>query len=123
MMQGSANSASAARPWRPAPAIQLSLLLHVAGVALLLLQPLLWRWVLGGLVVNHLLLLAAVFWPRGRVLGSNLVRLPPAAGRLPPARRDETGDSLREDALDPGFHCVPAGPARPNPDADDPGVA
>ena len=79
MMQGSANSASAARPWRPAPAIQLSLLLHVAGVALLLLQPLLWRWVLGGLVVNHLLLLAAVFWPRGRVLGSNLVRLPPAA--------------------------------------------
>lgn len=79
MKQDSADSISAARPWRPAPAVGLSLLLHVAGVAVLVLQPSLWPWVLGGLVVNHLLLIAAVLWPRGRVLGSNLVRLPPAA--------------------------------------------
>ncbi len=79
MTQGSAESRSAARPWRPAPAIGLSLLLHVAGVAMLVLQFSLWPWVLGGLVVNHVLLIAAVFWPRGRVLGPNLVRLPPAA--------------------------------------------
>jgi peptidoglycan/xylan/chitin deacetylase (PgdA/CDA1 family) len=54
-------------------------LLHGAGVAVFVLQPSLWPWVLGGLIVNHLLLIAAVLWPRGRVLGPNLVRLPHAA--------------------------------------------
>lgn len=79
MTQRPGNSASGARPWRPAPAVGLSLLLHVAGVAVLALQFPLWPWVLGGLIANHLLLSAAVLWPRGRVLGPNLVRLPPAA--------------------------------------------
>ncbi len=79
MIKGAPDFASAARPWRPAPAVGLSLLLHIAGVAVLVFQFSLWPWVLGGLVVNHLLLIAAVFWPRGRVLGPNLVRLPPAA--------------------------------------------
>ncbi|HEU0225742.1 MAG TPA: polysaccharide deacetylase family protein [Steroidobacteraceae bacterium] len=73
------NLAPKARPWRPAPAIGLSLLLHVAGVAALVLLPSHWPWVLGGLATNHLLLIAAVLWPRGRVLGPNLVRLPSAA--------------------------------------------
>ena len=59
------NLAPKARPWRPAPAIRLSLLLHVAGVAALVLQPSQWPWVLGGLATNHLLLIAAVLWPRG----------------------------------------------------------
>lgn len=43
------------------------------------MQPALWPWVLGAVAGNHLLLTAAVFWPRGRVLGANLVRLPAAA--------------------------------------------
>jgi hypothetical protein len=30
-------------------------------------------------------------------------------GRRTPAGRTETGNSLRQDALDPGFHGVPAG--------------
>ena len=68
-----------ARAWRPAPAIALTLLLHVAGAAALLFRPELWPWVLGGLAANHLLLSAAVLWPRGRVLGPNRVRLPRAA--------------------------------------------
>jgi len=55
------------------------MLVHAAGVVVLVLVPSLWPWVLGGLVVNHLLLTAAVLWPRGRVLGPNLVRLPIAA--------------------------------------------
>ncbi len=55
------------------------MLLHVAGVAVLVLQPWLWPWVLGGLAVNHLLLILAVLWPRGRIVGPNLIRLPPAA--------------------------------------------
>jgi peptidoglycan/xylan/chitin deacetylase (PgdA/CDA1 family) len=55
------------------------MLLHVAGVAALVFQPALWPWVVGGLAVNHLLLSAAVLWPRGRVLGPNLAHLPAAA--------------------------------------------
>ena len=38
------------------------------------------------------------------------------------ARRDETGLSLRQNALDPGFHNVPADPAHPDRDADGAGV-
>jgi len=79
MTRSPENPASGAYPWRPAPAIAFTLLLHAAGVTVLVFQPSLWPWVLGGLVVNHVMLIAAVFWPRGRVLGPNLVRLPPAA--------------------------------------------
>jgi hypothetical protein len=35
-----------------------------------------------------------------------------------PCRRNETGDPLRQNALDPGFHRVPPGPAHPDRDAD-----
>ena len=39
--------------------------------------------------------------------------------------RDGTGFwvSLRQDAVDPGFHGVPAGPAHPDRDADGAGVS
>jgi len=73
------NSAPGARAWRPAPAIAITLLLHVAGAAVLVFRFSLWPWVLGVLAANHLLLSAAVLWPRGRVLGPNRVRLPSAA--------------------------------------------
>jgi peptidoglycan/xylan/chitin deacetylase (PgdA/CDA1 family) len=66
-------------PWHPTPAVRLSMLLHVAAVATVALQPALWPWALGAVAGNHLLLTAALFWPRGRVLGANLVRLPAAA--------------------------------------------
>jgi peptidoglycan/xylan/chitin deacetylase (PgdA/CDA1 family) len=66
-------------PWRPAPAIVLSLLLHAAGVLILAAHAALWPWVLGALAANHLVLIGAVLWPRGRLLGPNLVRLPAAA--------------------------------------------
>jgi peptidoglycan/xylan/chitin deacetylase (PgdA/CDA1 family) len=79
MTQSSGYSAPRSRPWRPAPAVGLSLLLHAAAVATLIVSPGLWTWVIGGLAVNHLLLSAAVLWPRGRILGPNLVRLPAAA--------------------------------------------
>jgi len=42
------------------------------------------------------------------------------AGRV--AGRNETGLPLRQDALDPGFHCVPAGPAHLDRGADGAGV-
>lgn len=85
-----------ARAWRPAPAIALTLLLHVAGAAMLVFQFALWPWVLGGLVANHLLLSAAVLWPRGRVLGPNRLRLPPSA-----AARNEVSLNF-DDGPDPG---------------------
>jgi hypothetical protein len=39
-----------------------------------------------------------------------------------PASRNETGVSLRQDALDPGFHRVPTDPAQTNRDAAGAGV-
>lgn len=79
MTQSSGYPALQARPWRPAPAIGFSLLLHAAAVVTLIARPGLWPWIVGGLAANHLLLVAAVLWPRGRILGPNLVRLPAAA--------------------------------------------
>jgi peptidoglycan/xylan/chitin deacetylase (PgdA/CDA1 family) len=68
--------------WRPAPAIELTLMLHAASAVVLVLRPALWPWLLGAVAANHLLLSAAVLWPRGQALGPNLARLPaPAAGR------------------------------------------
>ena len=66
-------------PWRPTPVIRLSILLHVAAGVTVVMQPALWPWVLGAVGGNHLLLTAAVFWPRGRALGANINRLPAAA--------------------------------------------
>jgi hypothetical protein len=40
----------------------------------------------------------------------------------PAAGRHGIGDSLRQNALDPGFHGVPLGPARTDRDADGAGV-
>jgi len=79
MTQSAGNPAPQPWPWRPAPAIAVSLLLHAAAVATLVASPGLWAWLIGGLAANHLLLIAAVLWPRGRILGPNLVRLPAAA--------------------------------------------
>ena len=68
--------------WRPAPLIQLSVLWHAAGAITLMALPSWWPWVLVALAGNHLVLTAAVLWPRGRWLGPNLIRLPAsAAGR------------------------------------------
>jgi peptidoglycan-N-acetylglucosamine deacetylase len=62
--------------WRPAPAIQASGMVHVAALFAVAIQPAVWPWALGALAANHLLLSGAVLWPRGRVLGPNLTRLP-----------------------------------------------
>ena len=66
-------------PWKPAPIAWCSILLHAAAVASVVAQPALWPWALGAVAANHLLLTAAMLWPRGQLLGVNLVRLPAAA--------------------------------------------
>lgn len=63
-------------PWRPAPLLVLSILLHIAAVMAILLRPGSWRWAVGALIVNHLVLTAASMWPRSRLLGPNWTRLP-----------------------------------------------
>jgi peptidoglycan/xylan/chitin deacetylase (PgdA/CDA1 family) len=78
-MKDAAHAAAGPRPWRPAPAILASMLLHAAAAVTLVASPRLWPWILAAVAANHLLLFAAVFWPRGRLLGENVVRLPAAA--------------------------------------------
>lgn len=68
--------ANANRRWHPTLLIRLSVLWHVSGVITLVTLPSWWLWVLGALAANHLLLGAAVLWPRGRWLGPNLIRMP-----------------------------------------------
>jgi peptidoglycan-N-acetylglucosamine deacetylase len=72
-------NASVRYPWRPTPVVRLSFLLHAVAGAIVVMQPALWPWSLGAVAGNHLLLAAAVLWPRGRVLGPNLTRLPASA--------------------------------------------
>jgi peptidoglycan-N-acetylglucosamine deacetylase len=66
-------------PWRPAPLVWFSMLVLAACAATAAAQPALWPWALGAVGGTFLLLTAAVFWPRGQLLGVNLVRLPAAA--------------------------------------------
>ena len=65
--------------WKPTLAIQASLALHAGAVLVLIARPHLWPWVLGAVVADHLLLVAAGLWPRSKLLGPNWTHLPGAA--------------------------------------------
>jgi peptidoglycan/xylan/chitin deacetylase (PgdA/CDA1 family) len=65
--------------WKPTFAIQASLVLHVAAVFAVIARPHLWPWVLGVIIVDHLILTAAGLWPRSKLLGPNWTHLPAAA--------------------------------------------
>jgi peptidoglycan/xylan/chitin deacetylase (PgdA/CDA1 family) len=69
--------AASLRSWRPAALPRASLWLHGLGAAAALAQPALWPQILGLIACNHAVLTAAMH-PRGRLLGPNMVRLPPA---------------------------------------------
>ncbi|HEY0666094.1 MAG TPA: polysaccharide deacetylase family protein [Gallionella sp.] len=47
----------------------------------LILYPSGWPVALGAVLINHVILTGAVFWPRGRLLGPNMTHLPEAAIR------------------------------------------
>jgi peptidoglycan/xylan/chitin deacetylase (PgdA/CDA1 family) len=68
--------------WRPSALVQGSIALHVAAAAAVLVRPPLWPWALGAVLANHLLLCAAGLWPRSRLLGRNLTRLPGTAAQV-----------------------------------------
>ena len=66
-----------------------------------------WPWALGAVVLaNHALLTAAGLWPRSRLLGPNVTRLPAAA-----AARGEIALTI-DDGPDPRRHAGGARPAR-----------
>lgn len=64
--------------WRPSPTIWASVALHGAATAAAIVQPAAWPWALGVIAANHIGLTAVGLWPRSRLLGSNITRLPSA---------------------------------------------
>lgn len=66
--------------WCATPALLFSTGLHVFCAVLTVLNPAIWQWTLGTVMVNHLLILATVvMWPHSRLLGPNMTHLPAAA--------------------------------------------
>jgi peptidoglycan/xylan/chitin deacetylase (PgdA/CDA1 family) len=78
---GSYAAPGAARRWKPSPFITGSAALHAGAAAVVVLQPALWPWALGGAAASHLALTAAGLWPRSALLGLNWRTLPASAGR------------------------------------------
>jgi peptidoglycan/xylan/chitin deacetylase (PgdA/CDA1 family) len=74
-------AANAARPWQPGIAIRLSIAFHVACLAAAVIRPQWWLWALAALVANHVILGLIGMWPRSRILGPNMVRLPESAAQ------------------------------------------
>ena len=65
--------------WRPTLLIRASMALHLLALALLIAAPGQWRWALGGVIANHIVLTLAGLWPRSNWLGSNWTQLPDVA--------------------------------------------
>ena len=65
--------------WHATPFIRATIALH--GLALLAVATAVeqWRWALGAVVLNHLLITAIGLWPRSHWLGPNWTQLPAAA--------------------------------------------
>jgi peptidoglycan/xylan/chitin deacetylase (PgdA/CDA1 family) len=65
--------------WRPSALIIGSFVFHVVAVALIFVEPQAWPWTLASIFANHALLTAIGLWPRSKLLGPNLTRLPESA--------------------------------------------
>lgn len=65
--------------WSPPAAIRASVALHSLALAGMAIAPALWPWLAAAVAANHAGLTLAGMWPRNRLLGPNLVRLPAAA--------------------------------------------
>ena len=71
------KAATAVSHWRARPLVTGSIGAHAVAAAEIAWQPSLWPWAVGLVIADHLALAAAGLWPRSRVLGPNLTRLPP----------------------------------------------
>ncbi len=67
------------RAWRPGVAIWLSAGFHISALIALIARPSLWTLILTAVVLNHVVLGLIGLWPRSRLLGANMLRLPDAA--------------------------------------------
>ena len=67
------------RAWRPGIAIWLSAGLHISALLALIVRPPWWPSILLAVFVNHVVLALIGLWPRSRLLGDNMLRLPGAA--------------------------------------------
>lgn len=65
--------------WHPTLFIRASVVLHGLALAAMIAGPGLWRWALGAVVFNHLVITAIGLWPRSHWLGPNWTGLPSAA--------------------------------------------
>ena len=65
--------------WHAPALIRISAVLHALALALLAVAPAHWRWALGTVIANHLVITAVGLWPRSQWLGPNWTRLPAAA--------------------------------------------
>ena len=73
------NGAGLRRAWRPGIAIWLSAVIHISALVALLARPQWWPSILTALVLNHVALALIGLWPKSRLLGANMLRLPDAA--------------------------------------------
>lgn len=73
------SRASAARPWRPAPAHWLLGAAHLGAVAAFVAQPGTWPWALGAIGASHAVAGAFAFNATSGFLGPVIARLPPVA--------------------------------------------
>ncbi len=73
------NGEGRRRAWRPGIAIWLSAGVHLSALLALIARPQWWPSILTAVVLNHVVLALIGLWPRSRLLGANMLRLPEAA--------------------------------------------
>ena len=67
------------RAWRPGVAMWLSAGFHIAAVIALFVRLQWWPSILAAVLLNHVVLALIGLWPKSRLLGANMLRLPDAA--------------------------------------------
>ena len=65
--------------WHSTPLIRASIALHLLALLAIITAPAQWRWALGAVLANHLVIAATGLWPRSHWLGPNWTRLPAAS--------------------------------------------
>lgn len=70
-----------AKRWQPGAAIRVSAVFHLACIAYAIARPGSWLWMLAALVANHFVIALIGMWPKSRLLGPNMLRLPDAAAQ------------------------------------------
>lgn len=107
-------SSPAATAWPWPPLVSASVGLHVAAGAAALWVPGAAPWALGAVVADHAVLTAAGLWPRSRLLGPNVTRLPGTAAHWAltlddgpdPETTPAVLDLLAELGLKATFFCI-----------------